>query len=180
MNGQQVRIGKILGGTFLGHHGAWHRDSTRGDLVPEMKDHPILRGVSDIWGPSDVYRTYPEGAGLPKGCQALVLGQPLIGREPGGKSNPDKKPLPVAWTTHWKTSDNQTARVFQSTMGSGKDFESPGLRRLIINAAYWCLGLEDRIAAKSSVAYVGKYQPLVSGFNYAKLGVTPKKPAAYR
>ncbi|MFN3150311.1 family 16 glycoside hydrolase [Bremerella sp.] len=180
IDGKQVHIGQVLGGTFLGHHGNWHRDSTRGDLVPEMKDHPIVKGVNEIWGPSDVYRTYKEGEALPGDCTALVMGQPLLGRERGGESNPEKEPLPVAWFKDWQTSQGKTARVFQSTMGSGKDFESAGLRRLVINAAYWCLGMEDAIEAASSVDYVGPYKPLASGFNYEELGVTAKKPAEFK
>ncbi|PQO46786.1 family 16 glycoside hydrolase [Blastopirellula marina] len=180
IDGKQVNIGQILGGTFLAHHGAWHRDSTRGDIVPDMKDHPILKGVEDIWGPSDVYRTYKEGESLPADCTALVYGQPLIGREHGGESNPEKEPLPVAWFKQWQTSAGKSARVFQSTMGSGKDFESAGLRRLVINAAYWSLGLEDEIDANRSVEYVGPYKPLASGFNYEELGVVPKMPADYK
>ncbi len=179
IDGQQVHFGELLGGSFRGHHGNWHRDSTRGDLVEAMKDHPILTGVENIWGPSDVYRTYKEGEKLPEGCTALVYGQPLIGREQGGESNPKKEPLPVAWFKHWKTSGGKTARVFQSTMGSGKDLENQGLRRLIINAGYWCLGLENEITANRNVDYVGEYKPLVSGFNYEKLGVVPQPPAAY-
>ena len=31
-----------------------------------------------------------------------------------------------------------------------------------------------------SVDYVGTYEPLASGFNYEKLGVVPKLPAAYK
>jgi type 1 glutamine amidotransferase len=180
MNGKQLRFGKILGGTFMGHHGNWHRDSTRGDIVPAMRHHPILEGVTDIWGPSDVYRTYKEGGKLPADCTALVYGQPLMGREHGDKTNPKKVPLPVAWFKPWKTSEGKTARVFQSTMGSAKDLESAGLRRLIINASYWCMGMEQKISEKSRVDIVGEYKPLVSGFNYEKLGVKPHMPAAYR
>ncbi len=180
INGRQVRFGELLGGTFRSHHGNWHRDSTRGELVESMKEHPILRGVSDIWGPSDVYRTYKEGESLPSDCTALVYGQPLIGREYGGETNPKKIPLPVAWFKTWKTSSGQSARVFQSTMGSGKDLESPGLRRLIINAVYWGLGLEGKIQADRSVAIVGDYTPLSSGFNYPKIGVVPQPISAYR
>lgn len=66
------------------------------------------------------------------------------------------------------------------TMGSAKDYESAGLRRLTINAAYWCLGMEKHIRTTSSVEYVGDYKPLPSGFNYEKLKVVPKKPEAYR
>ncbi len=181
IEGKQIQFGRdILGGTFIGHHGNWHQDSTRGDLVLEMKDHPILRGVTNIWGPSDVYRTYKQGEELPDGCTALVLGQPLMGREQGGIDNPQKEALPVAWIKDWQTSDGQTARVFHSTMGSGKDFECEGLRRLVVNASYWCLGLESGISATSSVEYVGEYKPLASGFDYAQLGVRPQMPEAYK
>jgi len=180
IEGKQVRIGDLLGGTFLEHHGNWHRDSTRGDLVDSMKSHSILTGVSDIWGPSDVYRTYKEEESLPKDCTALVYGQPLIGRKQHGPSNPEKEPLPVVWTKHWQTSSGQSARVFHSTMGSAKDLENPGLRRLIINATYWGVGLEESISANSKVSTIGEYDPLPSGFNYEKLGVAPHPPSAYR
>ncbi len=180
IDGKRVGIGEILGGAFMSHHGNWSRDSTRGDIIPEMKDHPILTGVKDIWGDSDVYRTYKEGTGLPEGCTALVMGQPLIGREFGGKDNPEKEPLPVVWFKDWKTSEGKTARVLQSTMGSARDLESPGLRRLLANAVYWGLGMEDKISADSSVEYTSEYKPLGSGFHYEKLGVAPHPPAFYR
>lgn len=178
-DGKRVQFGKdILGGTFLKHHGNWQRDSTRGILVEAMKDHPILRGVADIWGPTDVYRTYPEGAELPADCQALIYGQPLLGRSPDDKPNPEKEALPVAWTKTWTGNGGNAARIFHVTMGSGKDYESAGLRRLTINASYWCLGMEQLIVPGSSVEYVGSYTPRASGFNYEALGVVPLKPAA--
>jgi len=180
-DGKKVRFGDdVLGGAFRGHHGNWHADSTRGILVEEMKKHPILRGVDDIWGPSDVYRTYPEGASLPEGCKTLVLGQPLLGRQPNDGVNEKKEPLPVAWIKNWTGNSGKTARVFHVTMGSAKDFESSGLRRLAVNAAYWCLGMEESIDGTRSVEYVGSYAPLASGFKYEELGVVPRKPAAYR
>ena len=181
VGGKAVRFGEdILGGTFLGHHGNWHADSTRGLLVAAQRAHPVLRGVEDVWGPSDVYRTYPEGQSLPAGCTALVFGQPLLGRQHDDAPNPEKEPLPVAWTKTWTGAAGKAARVFHLTMGSGADFQCADLRRLTINAAYWCMGLEDRISATSSVAYVGAYAPLETGFNYAELGVVPKPPSAYR
>lgn len=180
MDGKQVHFGEIVGGTFLSHHGNWHQDSTRGDIVEAMKDHPILTGVKDIWGPSDVYRTYREGESLPEDCTALVYGQPLIGREFGGPSNPNKIPLPVAWYKNWTTSEGKEARVFHSTMGSAKDLESPGLRRMVINSVYWGLEMEDAICADSNIDYVSEYHPLSSGFNYEKLGVKPQPVENYR
>lgn len=181
INGKQVRWGEdVLGGSFMGHHGRWQADSTRGIIVPEQKDHPILFGVSDIWGKSDVYRTYPEGTRLPAGCTALVWGQPLMGRKHDDLPNPQLEPLPVAWFKHWQTSEGKSARVFQCTMGSAHDFQSAGLRRLIINAVYWGMGLESAITPTRSVNIVGTYQPLESGFNYPELGVVPKPVSAYK
>ncbi len=181
IDGKQVQFGNhVLGGTFLNHHGNWSRDSTRGDVVPAMKDHPILKGVQEIWGTSDVYRTYKEGEQLPPSCTALVMGQPLIGRERGGENNPNKEPLPVAWIKDWKTSSGKNARVFNTTMGSAQDFECPNMRRMVVNAAYWCMGIEDKISTDRSVEYVDPYKPLSSGFAYEKFGVVPQKPQAYR
>jgi len=178
---KKVRLGDdVLGGAFRGHHGNWHADSTRGILCEAAKDHPILRGVTDIWGPSDVYRTYPKGKSLPEQCEALVYGQPLLGRNHDDGVNQEKEPLPIAWTKTWTGSTGKTGRVFHVTMGSGKDYESAGLRRLTINAAYWCLHMEDRISPTSSVEYVGEYKPLASGFDYDKLKVVPRKPVAYK
>jgi len=181
IEGKQVNWGNdVLGGTFMGHHGNWHADSTRGVIVAEQKEHPILIGVSDIWGNSDVYRTYKEGGSLPAGCTALVWGQPLMGRKHDDPVNPKLEPLPVAWFKNWQTSGGKVARVFQSTMGSGDDLESAGLRRLIINAVYWGLGMESAITPTRSVEIVGTYKPLESGFNYQELGVIPKPISAYR
>lgn len=181
LGGKRVRFGEdILGGSFLSHHGNWSRDSTRGLIVETQRQHPILRGVDDIWGNSDVYRTFPEGGSLPERCTALVYGQPLVGRQHDDPPNAEKIALPVAWTTTWTGSTGKAARVFHVTMGSATDYQSAGLRRLTVNAAYWCLGLEDQIVETSSVEFVGPYAPLDSGFDYARLGVAPKPVSAYR
>ncbi len=181
IDGRQVKWGEdILGGTFLNHHGRWQADSTRGIIDKDQRQHPILTGVTDIWGDSDVYRTYREGSSLPTDCTALVWGQPLMGRKPDDLPNESLVPLPVAWVKPWKTSSGKLARVFHCTMGSGNDFESAGLRRLVVNAAYWCLGMDGSISEGSSVDIVGSYQPLKSGFNYKQLGVTPRPVSYYR
>jgi hypothetical protein len=181
INGKLVRWGEdVLGGTFLNHHGRWMADSTRGTIVEAQKNHPVLAGVTDIWGNSDVYRTYKEGTSLPTNCTALVWGQPLMGRQPTDPPNEKLEPLPVAWVKTWETSSGKSARVFHTTMGSGTDLKNAGLRRLIINAAYWGIGLESAISATRSVGIVGDYQPLGSGFNYEKLGVKPRPVSYYR
>ena len=181
IHGKQIRWGEdVLGGTFLNHHGNWHADSTRGFFDQDHTQHPILTGVSDIWGDSDVYRTYQEGTSLPADCSALVWGQPLMGRKPDDLPNEKLQPLPVAWVKPWQTSGGKTARVFHCTMGSGIDLKNPGLRRLLINATYWGLQMEASISDTRSVDIVGSYQPLESGFNYDELGVKPQPVSYYR
>jgi len=179
--GKKVKFGDdVLGGAFRGHHGNWHRDSTRGMPVASQRDHPILRGVDDVWGPSDVYRTYKKGGALPASCTALMFGQPLTGRDHDDPKNEKKIALPIAWTKTWTGSTGKLARVFHVTMGSARDYESAGLRRMTINAAYWCMELEDQITVASPVEYVGPYTPLESGFNYSKLKVIPRPVDYYR
>ena len=179
--GVEARFGEdVLGGAFRSHHGRWHQDSTRGVVVEENRLHPILSGVSDVWGPSDVYRTFDAEVGLPRDCLPLLLGQPLTGRSSDDPPNEELIPLPVAWTKTWQGANEVPARVFHSTMGSARDFESEGLRRLLVNAAYWCLELEDSIRPGSSVELVGDYAPLESGFNYEALGVVPRPPRHYQ
>ncbi len=40
---------QVLGETWAGHYGKNHAMSTRLDLVPDQKAHPVLRGVSRPW-----------------------------------------------------------------------------------------------------------------------------------
>lgn len=179
-DGQSVSLRELLGGTFMGHHGGWHRESTAGILVPEHQKHPILTGVGDIWGTSDVYRCHNEDHPFPDDAQALVLGQPMLDLSRDAKPNKEKEPLPIAWTKNWVGNQGKSTRVFHFTMGSAKDFENEGVRRLTINAVYWGFGMEDSIQADRSVEIVGDYQPLQSGFNYEELGVRPRKPSYYQ
>src|SRR5262249_22029950 len=48
---------KVLGETWLSHHGSHGKQSTRGIVVKEEANNSIVRGIKDgdIWGPSDVY-----------------------------------------------------------------------------------------------------------------------------
>jgi hypothetical protein len=180
-DGKRINFGEaVLGGSFRNHHGRWQQDSTRGIIVEQNKDHAILKGVKDIWGTSDVYRTYKEGEGLPAGCLPLVEGQPLKGRKHDDDVNTELIPLPVAWVKTWTGNTGKTARVFHLTMGSAQDFQSAGLRRMTVNAAYWCLGMEAEIDGQSCVDIVGKYDPPDSGFAYKKLNIVPRKPSYFK
>jgi len=44
---------------------------------------------------------------------------------------------------------------------------------MIVNAAYWCLGMEDKITATNSVDIVGEWAPTPFGFGKHKKGVKP-------
>ena len=163
----------ILGETWVNHWGGHGSQSTRGILAKGAEDHPILRGIKDgdIWGPTDVYEAYP-----PADCKPLVLGQVLKGMKvdspplEGKKNDPM---MPVAWTKTYKSESGKTGRVFTTTMGASQDLLSEGLRRLLVNAAYWAVGMEDRIADKANVEIVGEYKPLPFKFGGYKKGIKP-------
>jgi hypothetical protein len=163
----------VLGDTWINHHGRHGRESTRGVINPSHAAHPILRGVDDIWGPTDVYGIVH----LPTDAEVLVHGQVLAGMEPssppvsGAKNDPM---MPLVWVRNYRDDLGHSARVACTTMGASQDLQSAGLRRLLINACYWCLGLEDRIAPDSSVDYVGSYRPTAFGFRAYTPGVRPQ------
>ena len=81
--------------------------------------------------------------------------------------------MPVAWVKTYTGAKGKPARVFTTTMGAATDLESEGTRRLLVNAAYWAVGLEDKITGHTDVALVGEYHPLPFGFGKAKKGVQP-------
>ncbi len=166
---------QILGETWIKHHGKHGKQSTRGLLVPAMRDHPILRGIGDgdIWGPTDVYGVRLP---LPGDSQPLVLGQVLDGMRPDapaatGKVNDPM--MPIAWIKTYQYGDGPPGRVFTTTMGAAQDLESEGLRRLLVNACYWLLGMEEQIPPRSQVDLVGTYVPTPFGFGGFRKGQRP-------
>ena len=46
---------QVLGETWVAHHGHHGFESTRALINPSSKDHAILKGVTDVWGTTDVY-----------------------------------------------------------------------------------------------------------------------------
>jgi hypothetical protein len=164
---------QVLGETWVSHHGQHGAQSTRGVIARGEEGNPILRGIKDgdIWGPTDVYGVRLP---LPQGCEALVLGQVLDGMKPddqpvAGAQNRPK--MPIAWARSGPSS--YRGRVFTTTMGASQDLESEGLRRLLVNACYWAVRMEDQIPAKSDVEIVGEYRPTPFGFGKFKRGVHP-------
>jgi len=159
----------VLGETWAGHYGAHNRESTLGTIAPGAKDHPIVRGIEKVWGPSDVYGiTTLQGE-----CTPIIMGQPLAGMSPDDPPNEKKKPVPVAWTKTFTGTSGKPSRVFNTTMGHGHDLKDEGFRRLLINAIYWCLGMEEKIPAKANVDLVGEYDPKPIGMRKHRTGLKP-------
>jgi hypothetical protein len=163
---------QVLGETWVDHHGSHGKESTRGVINAALKDNPVLRGVQDIWVPTDVYAV----AHLPKDARVLVWGEVLSGMKPsdppveGAKNHPM---MPVVWLRDYKGEQGNTSKVCTTTMGAAVDLQNEGLRRLVVNACYWATGLEKEIPAKANVEYVGEYQPGWFGFGKFKKGVKP-------
>jgi type 1 glutamine amidotransferase len=160
---------QVLGERWVSHHGSHGKESTRGILNKEQAEHPILRGIKDgdIWGPTDVYGANPLSPST-----VLVYGQVLTGMKPTdppveGKKNAPM--MPLAWTRDYKG-----GRIFTTTLGASQDLEAAGSRRLLVNAAFWAVGLERQIAADLKVDTVDDYRPTRFGFNTFTKGVRPE------
>ena len=167
---------QVLGETWISHHGQHGKQSTRGIIAPGQSDHPIVCGIKsgDIWGPTDVYGVRLP---LPGDSQPIVLGQVLDGMtansEPVvGKQNDPM--MPVGWTRTFAANPDKKARVFTTTMGCSEDLLNEGVRRMLVNACYWALGMEDQISARSNVSIVGDYHPTPFGRNKFTAGVRPE------
>jgi type 1 glutamine amidotransferase len=171
---------RVLGETWVAHHGAHGSEATRGLLAKDQKDHPILRGIKDgdIFGPTDVYTV---NLPLPGDSQPLVMGQVVAGmkfNDPPKEGKKNDPMMPVAWTKSYEGTAGKKSRIFTTTMGAATDLEAEGTRRMIINGVYWAVGLEDKIPAEGTkVDIVGEFKPTPFGFNKYVKG---KKPADYK
>src|SRR5581483_3834979 len=154
------------------------KESTRGIINEALANHPILRGVDHLWWPSDVYTVEH----LPRDAQALVYGQVLSGMNPtdapveGAKNHPL---TPVIWIRDYRGESGKTSRILTATAGAAVDLQNEGLRRLLVNAAYWGVHMEDKIPRRADVDYVGPYAPSFFGFGTYKRGVKPSDLAGH-
>ena len=82
--------------------------------------------------------------------------------------------MPVAWTKDYQLPNGQKGKVFTTTMASAIDLLDQNLRRLLVNATYWTLGLENEIKADADVDPVAEYKPIMFGFGSHQKGKTPK------
>lgn len=163
---------QVLGETWVNHHGYHGKESTRGVIHESAKSHPILKSVSDIWGPTDVYTV----THLPKDAEVLVWGQVLEGMKASDKplDGPKNNPMmPMVWLRNYTGESGKTSKIISSTFGSSPDFQCEDFRRLVANACYWALGLEAQIPARADVSYVGEYKPTWFGFAKHEKGLKP-------
>lgn len=171
---------QVLGETWVSHWGNHKKEATRGIIEPGAKSDPILRGVADIFGTSDVYEAAP-----PADAKILVRGQVLKGMNPTDDPADYKKKtaakieqgvndpmMPIAWTRELKNDAGKTERIFCTTMGAASDFPNEGLRRLVVNGVFWSLNLD--VPAKADVTIPGgAFTPTMYGFAGNQKGVKP-------
>ncbi|MDF1860531.1 MAG: plastocyanin/azurin family copper-binding protein [Verrucomicrobiales bacterium] len=167
--------GLVLGSWFFSHHG-WHRqESTRGVVEKGAEKHVVLRGIGagSVWGPTDVYGVKEPIPGID--VEILLRGQVLEGMNPDDKpigkgpyekapdyvtegSNNKNDPMQaLAWTKSYQLPGGRKGRAFCTTMGSSTDLEAEGTRRLLVNAMFWCLGMD--VPGKADVDIVDSYKP---------------------
>ena len=70
-----------------------------------------------------------------------------------------------------KNENGSVNKVLTTTLGSATDLENEALRRLLVNALYWSVGME--VPASADVAYVDEYKPSFYGFDGFRKGLRP-------
>jgi len=173
--GYEKGFGKqVFGETWVDHNGLNGKEATRGLIIKGQEKNPILRGIKDgdIFGQEGVYKVnLPMAAS----CTPLLLGEVVAGQKPtdpaakGAKNDPM---MPVAWTNTYAVKDGKTGKSFATTTGCSQDMENEGYRRLLVNATYWAVGMEDKISEKAKVDLVGEYKPSSYRGSFVK-GVKP-------
>ena len=108
----------VLGGNYHNHYG--NALVSPAKIHPPARDHRILKGIpAEFITGGSLYKTSPLGAN----ATPLMFGS-VTGYDPE----------PMAWTN---SRGNQ--RIFYTSLGHPKDFETGPLKELIVNAIYWAL-----------------------------------------
>lgn len=153
---------KVLGEQWDGHHGKHKIEGTRGVIEWENASHPILRGVEDIVVPSDVYGV----SHLTETDTILLRGAvtETLAPDAGNIRGPKNEPMqPLAWLREYEApSGGKKGQAFCTTAGASIDLLSEDLRRLVVNASFYLVGLD--VPAKLDVRPVDKYTPSFYGF----------------
>ncbi|HOY60012.1 MAG TPA: hypothetical protein PK640_17985 [Verrucomicrobiota bacterium] len=158
--------GLTVGETWTYHHGDHGKEASRGLVDGKNRQHPILRGVADVFGPTDVYGV---NADFPADATVLLHGLTLTGMKPEDPPNLKKAIMPLVWLRQCTAPSGNKASILCSTIGAAVDFQSEDLRRLIVNASFFLTGLE--VPARADATPVGEFNPTYFGYNSAKKGV---------
>ncbi|MCA9121067.1 MAG: ThuA domain-containing protein [Planctomycetaceae bacterium] len=174
--GKEYELGfghQVLGQTWVGHYGRNHQQSTRITIVDGKENHPILRGVKDVWVQAGGY------VGKPTDGEVLTMAQPLNGMTPQSPPDQTKPPMPSEWTRTYKSSSGKAGRVFTSLYGTPEDLLNDGYRRMLVNGCFWAVGLEDAIKPDATIDFVGPFEPnTFGGGSYAR-GIAPSAYAGF-
>jgi len=156
---------KILGEQWVAHHGKHKIEGCRGIVVEANKGHEVMRGVTDVFAPSDVYTVKnldeTKATMLLRGAvtQTLDPASPILSEDP--RNNPTQA---LAWLRDYTAPNGKTTgHAFNTTAGAAIDFLSEDLRRLIVNAAFHLTGLP--VPARADVGFVDPFHPTFFGFN---------------
>ena len=169
---------RVLGETWLTHWGRHKGEATRAVIAEPARKHPLLNGVGEIFGDTDVYEAYP-----PADATVLMHGLVLQGMTPDsppatrrktrvtdkGEQGVNDPPMPVVWTREHRHPTGAVSRVLTTTLGSATDLEDESLRRLVVNGVYWGLGLP--VPAKADASLVDHYEPSFYGFEGFRRGL---------
>lgn len=164
---------RILGETWVDHYGTNHKQASKLIIENSQKDHPIMRGVNNIWAQSGGYVAHPDNSTV------LAKGQILNGMTPNAEADKTKELLPVAWVRTYDIGAGKKSRVFTTTHGASEDLLNEGFRRMAINASLWAIGLEKDIKPDNNVDFVGPYKPTTFNFEGYKANVKPSDLAGW-
>ena len=147
---------KIIGDGWVSHHGKHKKQGTRGVINEKNASHPILNHVKDVFGPSDVY-----------GIKALTEKDTILLRAAVTKNlDPDSEILEgqinspmqaLAWLHPYQIQGGSPGLTFATTLGGSVDFVNEDLRRMLINASYFLLGLD--VPTKANVDFIDAFYP---------------------
>ncbi len=156
---------RILGEKWVSHHGEHGKQGTRSLVEPANAGHPVLRGVGEIFGKSDVYTV----SNLDPGAATILLRGAVTGGLDSSSApiaGPKNDPaMALAWLREY-TAPNGTAKgmAFCTTIGASVDFADEDLRRLVVNASFHLLGM--KVPDRADAAPVDAFEPTM--FNAVK------------
>ncbi len=149
---------QILGEKWVAHHGQHGVQGTRSVVETAHAQHEVLRGVGEIFGPSDVYTVSNLD---PAASYILLRGAVTETLDPASKNidGPKNNPMmALAWLRDYTSPDGKKqGNAFCTTLGTSQDFADEDLRRLFINAALHLT--EQKIPEKADVTPVDPFAP---------------------